>query len=111
MSTDDRPAFLFIGPHPTNERGTLVGMVFLNWIGKRFLNPLYPSCDLGITPPDTILNSIRSANYDFAGAVAESVIPGDTRPDGIRDRQREQFLEKARTLSPEANLPVEALGF
>lgn len=110
LTTDDHPLFLFLGARPLNPRQQLIGMQLLNWMGRRFVQPLYPSAMLGQTAPEEILRSVRAANYDYAAAVAQSVIPGDTRPEPVRNRQTATYLEQARALNPQAVLPAEALG-
>lgn len=109
-TTDDRPLFLFLGPRASSDRHHLVGMVFLNWIGRQFPRPLFPSLELAATPPSEILGAIRAANYYFAAAIASSVIPGDTRPEELRQQQTAGYLRNAGGLCPNARLPVEALN-
>ncbi|MEQ1860305.1 MAG: fused MFS/spermidine synthase [Chthoniobacteraceae bacterium] len=108
--TDDHPLLAWLGPRQPPPRERLVGMTFLDWIGKRFVRPLYPSCDLGATTTDELLAAVRAANFYFAAAVAESVIPGDSRPEATRLRQAAGYLERARSLHPRAELPREAIG-
>lgn len=109
-STDDRPLFLFLGGRPVPPNQQLVGMTFLNWMGRRFVQPSYPSAQLDNTPPEEILRSVRAANYYFAAAVAQSVIPGDRRPEATRIGQTLNYFEQARKLNPAAPLPFENLG-
>jgi len=110
LTTDDYPLFLFLGARPVDPRQQLVGMQLLNWMGRRFVQPHYPSATLEQTAPEEILRSVRAANYDYAAAVAQSVIPGDTRTEAVRARQTATYLEQARALNPQATLPAEALG-
>ena len=110
LTTDDHPRFAWLGPRLARARERLIGFPFLDWIGKRYLRPRYPSCDLGATPPEQVLNSIRAGNFYFAAAAASAVLPGDARPEQVRWRQVAGYLEKARALSPEVRLPEEALG-
>jgi spermidine synthase len=109
-TTDDHPLLAYLGPRQPPARERLVGMTFLDWIGKRFVRPLYPSCDLGATSSDEVLAGVRAANLYFAAAVADSVIPGDTRPEAVRARQVQGYLERAQALQPAAALPRAALG-
>lgn len=110
LTTDDYPLLAYLGPRQPPARERLVGMTFLDWIGKRFVRPLYPSCDLGATSSEQMLAAVRAANLYFAAAVADSVIPGDTRPEVVRERQVQGYLERAQALQPAAILPREALG-
>ena len=105
-TTDDQPILTFLGPRsPTPP---LLGISFLNWIGKRFLHPLYPSCD--IETPANLLASTRAANFYFAAATYQTVIPGDTRSEEARFHQVQNAFNKAHSLSPGASFPQEALG-
>lgn len=110
VTTDDHPLFSFIGPREPQPGRRLVGIPFLNWIGRRFLEPRFPSCDVADSPPQDLLASMRAANYYFAAAVAISVVPGDTRPPEVRDTQINSGLQHARLLRPQAELPEDALG-
>ena len=107
-TTDDKPLLAFLGPHV--PLGRLVGIPFLNWVGKRFLQPRYPSCDIGGESSQELLASTRAGNFYFAAAVFESVIPGDKRSDETRFRQTLDALNRAHALSPKADFPQEALG-
>jgi spermidine synthase len=109
VSTDDRPLFAFIGPKPPAAGGRLVGRPFLDWVGRRFVRPLYPSCDLGATPPDDLLGAVRAGNFYFAAAIARSVLPGDTRDEATRLRQAQTYLQRAHALCPKATLTPESL--
>lgn len=109
-TTDDHPLLAYLGPRRLAPRECLVGMTFLDWIGKRFVRPLYPSCDLRDTAPEDLLASVRAANLYFAAAVAQSVIPGDARPDEVRLRQTQTYFQRAQALQPAAHLRLEALG-
>ncbi len=110
LTTDDRPLLAYLGPRQPPPRERLVGMTFLDWIGRRFVRPLYPSCDLGDTAPEDLLASVRAANLYFAAAVADSRIPGDSRSEDTRLRQTRSYLQRAQALQPAAHLPIEALG-
>jgi spermidine synthase len=110
ITTDDRPLFAYLGPRQPPPRERLVGMVFLDWMGKCYVRPLYPSCALGTTSPEELLAGVRAANLYFAAAVAQSVIPGDTRPEPVRLQQITGYMERARALHPKSELPVAALG-
>ena len=109
-TTDDRPLFAFVGPREPRPGHRLIGIPFLDWIGRRFLEPSYPSCDLEGTSPDELLNSVRAANYYFAAAVAKTVLSGDTRSSEARENQVASALQRAQNLSPKVQLPDEALG-
>ena len=109
-TTDDRPLFMFFGPRISKEHKKLNGMTFLNWIGKRFVRPLYPSCALDDTTPDEILGSLRAANFYFAAAVNSNQFQGDTRSEAVRFQQTAGYIRKAEALSPNAKLPIEALN-
>lgn len=110
VTTDDRPLLAWLGPRLPRGHERLIGFPFLEWIGKRYLRPEYPSCNLGATPPDELLRSIRAANFYYAAAAANALIPGDLRPEAVRVRQVAGYLEKARALSPGVRLPEETLG-
>ena len=108
IATDDKPLMAFLGPRSPIR--PLVGISFLDWMGKRFLRPIYPSCDIDQADSQNLLASIRAGNFYFATAVYQSVIKGDSRSDETRLRQVSNSLEKAHALSPRACLPQEALG-
>ena len=110
ITTDDKPLFSFIGPREPRSGQRLIGIPFLNWIGRRFLEPRFPSCDLGGTPPGDLLSSTRAANYYFATAIAQCVLPGDPRSEEARTSQVFRSLAHAQSLSPKVQLPDEALG-
>ncbi len=109
LTTDNRPIFAYLGPRSSGAR-SLVGMTFLNWIGRRFVRPLYPSCELEETPPGEVLASVRAAHHYFAAAVAESQIPGDRRSDSVRETQIATLFAKAKELNPKVTLSLESLG-
>jgi len=110
ITTDDSPLYAFLGPSKRQPGERLIGIPFLDWIGKRFPEPRFPSCDLGGMPPEELFNSMRAANYYFAATVALSVVPGDTRSPEVRENQFNASLQRARSLSPQAQLPEDALG-
>ena len=109
-TTDDRPYFMFSGTSTSAVRPKLKGLAFLNWIGKRFVRPLYPSCDLNGTTPEEVLGSVRAANYYFASAVASRGGPGDNRTEDERIQQAEGYFKKAQDLATQVRLPIDALG-
>jgi spermidine synthase len=108
QTNDDHPMMAFLGPRQSHSR--LEGMPFLDWIGKRFLRPLYPSCDLGGDPPAELLSAVRAGSYYFAAAVAASVAEGDRRTPEVRMEQVINYLRRAQNLSPAVKLPDDALG-
>lgn len=110
INTDDHPLFAWLGPRRPQGRERLWGFPFLEWIGRRFLKPEYPSLNLGQTPPAEILGAIRAGNFYYAAAAAQEIIPGDPRPAEVRQQQVAGYLQRARELSPCAHLPPEALG-
>lgn len=110
LNTDDHPLLAFLGPREGGRKERLIGMAFLNWIGKRFTAPKYPSCEIGTTNPEEILKSVRAGNYYFAAAVANSVLPGDPRPESKRLEQVAGYVGQARSLAPAVDLPLTALG-
>jgi hypothetical protein len=110
MNTDDKPILAFLGPREPRPGERLIGMSFLNWIGKRFLKPVYPSCELGDTNAAVVLASIRAANYYYAAAVANSSMPGDKRPESVRVQHVTGYLQQAHALDPGADIPFDALG-
>jgi spermidine synthase len=109
-TTNDYPLFSFIGPHEPRAGERLVGIPFLDWIGRRFLEPNYPSCDLGDGQPEDLLSSTRAANYYFAAAIAQVALPGDTRSPDARQSQAFQSLMQAQSLSQKVQLPDDILG-
>jgi spermidine synthase len=110
LTTDDHPLLAWLGPRLPRTGERLIGFPFLDWIGKRYLRPHYPSCDLGTTSPDQILNAVRAGNFYFAAAAAKAVVPGDPRPEQVRLSQVAGYLQKARTLSPNARVSDDMLG-
>ncbi len=109
LTTDDRPVMTYLGPADLGD-ARLVGMPFAKWLGQSFDHPHFPSADLGTTHPTGILPSLRAAQYYYIASVADSVIPGDTRPDEVRLSQFLRWLGRAREANPAVSLPGEALG-
>lgn len=107
-TTDDHPLLAFLGPRRPVQ--PLVGIPFLNWIGRRFLQLPYPSCAVGGWQSQKLLSSVRAGNFYFAAAVFESVVKGDKRPDEVRIRQVTNALGTAHSMRPDADIPEEALG-
>lgn len=110
ITKDDAPVFAFLGPQTLGTQERLHGFPFLDWIGKRFLTPRYPSCELGNTEPDTLLNALRAANFYQAAATSNTVLESDTRPAEVRERQVRQLLDRAAELAPTATLTMPDLG-
>lgn len=110
ITTDDLPLLAWLGPRLPRNRERLIGFPFLDWIGKRYLRPQFPSGELGVTPPEGLSRSIRAANFYHAAAAASAVISGDKRPESVRARQVAGYLERARELSPGARFPENSLG-
>ena len=109
VTTDDRPLFAFLGPRQPRGKERLYGFPLLDWMGKRALRPVYPSCDLGGMSPDLLLAAVRAGNYTYAAAAANAPVPGDPRSAGVRRRQVEAYLRQAAALCPEVAIPVAAL--
>ena len=107
MTTDDRPIFIYLGPRQPRGKERLFGFPFLDWIGKRALRPVYPSCDLGKTAPEQVLAAVRAGNFCYAAAAAAAVIPNDPRPAEVRARQVREYLGRAFALLPEAEFSLE----
>jgi spermidine synthase len=110
ITTDDHPLFAWLGPQRPQGRERLWGFPFLEWTGKRFLRPEYPSANFGSTPAREILSAIRAGNFYYAAAAAQEVLPGDLRPEAVRQQQVAEYLQRAQELSPQAHFPREALG-
>jgi len=110
LTTDDKPLFSFNGPREPRVGQRLIGIPFLNWIGNRFMEAKYPSCELDNTSPADLLGSMRAANHYFAAAVEQRVLPGDTRSEETRNNQVFKSLARAQGLSPKVQLPDEAQG-
>jgi len=110
ITTDDSPLYAFWGPREPKPRERLIGTTFLNWIGRRFLEARYPSCNLENTSPQDLLSSTRAGNYYFATAIALSEIPTDSRSPETREKQIISSLQQAKNLSPKVELPQESLG-
>lgn len=108
--TDDHPLFAFLGPAVHAREQGLYGVRFLNWAGRRFPEPRFPSCELPASEAGNLLQAIRAANHYLATAIAATVLPDDTRPASTRDQQVRQSLSHARALSPELRLDLEDLG-
>ncbi len=109
-TSDDAPVFAYLGARRVAPGERLVGMVFLNWSGRRFLQPSYPSCDLGDTGGEEVLRHVRAGNYVFAAAVADSSIPGDTRSPEQRVRAVRGYVQQASRLAPEAVGLADGMG-
>lgn len=110
LTTDNMPVFAFHGPRPPRGKERLVGFPFLDWIGKRFLTPRYPSCDLGTTSADTLLAALRAANFYQAAATSNTVLESDTRPAEVREHQVRQLMDRAVKLAPWSMLELRDLG-
>ena len=106
VTTDDRPLFAFLGPRQPRGNERLYGFPLLEWIGKRALRPVYPSCNLDGMSPDLLLAAIRAGNYTYAAAAADLSVPGDPRSAVVRQRQVDGYLRQAMALCPEAAIPV-----
>lgn len=106
-TTDDHPIFAFLGPRQPRGKERLFGFPFLDWIGKRFPRAHFPSCDLGTTPPDVLLNTMRAGNFFLAAAASGVVLPGDTRPDAVRERQVNELTSRAKSLAPAVSSPLD----
>ncbi len=106
VTTDDRPLFAFLGPRQPRGKERLYGFPLLEWMGKRALRPVYPSCDLGGMPPDLLLAAIRAGNYTYAAAAADVLLPGDPRSSEVRQRQVEGYLRQAAAICPAAAIPL-----
>ncbi len=109
ITTDDRPLFAYLGPRQPCGKERLFGFPLLEWIGKRALQPVYPSVELGTTPPEQLLAALRAGNFVYAAAAARISLPGDTRPVDMRERQVRDYLQRAAALCPSASLPPEAM--
>ncbi|MBL9183602.1 MAG: hypothetical protein JNN17_15790 [Verrucomicrobiaceae bacterium] len=110
ITTDDAPVFAFWGPRAPRSKEQLIGFPFLDWIGKRFLTPSYPSCDLGSTSAEKLLASLRAANFYQAAATSNTVLESDTRPPKVRERQVRQLLQRAAELTPDTKIDLSDLG-
>lgn len=107
VTTDDHPLFAFHGPRQPRGKERLHGFPFLDWAGRRFLRPQYPSCDIGAVAPEELLNSIRAGNFYFAATAASVSLPGDRRPDEVREQQVRAHLQRAASLAPAAQFSIE----
>lgn len=110
MTTDDRPLFAFMGPRQPRGKERLFGFPFLDWIGRRLLSARYPSCDLADTPPEQMLNTVRAGHFYFAAASANVTLPGDTRPEALRQQQVQGHLARAQALAPALLSPLKTRG-
>ena len=110
LTTDDLPLLAWLGPREPQGKERLRGFPFLDWIGRRAMQPTYPSCELGSTSPNQVQSAIRAGNFYFAAAAAQTSLPGDPRPEEVRLHQVESHLSKARSLLPTVSFPVDKLG-
>jgi spermidine synthase len=110
LITDDHPTLAWLGPRVPTGRERLHGFPFLDWVGKRALGGMYPSCDLGDLPPSELTQAVRAGNFYFAAAASNVVLPGDARPDAIRVQQSGGYLHRAAELWPAALLSIDDLG-
>ncbi len=108
--TDNHPLLAWLGPRLPRGKERLHGFPFLDWVGKRALDARYPSCDLGATPAEHLLNAIRAGNFYFAASAANVVLPGDRRPETLRSQQVQGYHQRAVDLMPGAVVPLEILG-
>jgi spermidine synthase len=108
--TDDHPLLAWLGPRQPSGKERLHGFPFLDWIGRRALNARFPSCDLGTTTSEHLLNAIRAGNFHFAASAANVVLPDDRRPETLRSQQVQGYLQRAAEILPGVAVPFEALG-
>jgi SAM-dependent methyltransferase len=108
--TDNHPLLAWLGPRLPRGKERLHGFPFLDWVGKRALDARYPSCDLGATPAEHLLNAIRAGNFYFAASAANVALPGDRRPETLRSQQVQGYHQRAVDLMPGAVVPLEILG-
>lgn len=109
-TTDDAPVFAFLGPRQPRPGERLHGFPYLNWIGKRFPQPEFPSCELGASAAAAVHDCARAGNYYHAAAASHVELPGATRPVAVGERQVAELLGKARGLAPAARLELGDLG-
>jgi spermidine synthase len=110
VTSDDAPVFAFLGPRQPRGKERLYGFPFLDWIGKRFPDPGFPSLTLTDTSAAELHAHLRAANFYQAAASASLVMEGDSRPPGVRERQIRQYLGTASQLAPRSVLQLENLG-
>jgi len=111
LNTDDRPVIAFRGPAVIPAGRNLRGHTLLNWLGRRFLEPAYPSCTLAATDPADVVNGIRAGNYYFAAAVSAAPIPGLYEAKRLkRARQVDRMIRQARVISPRTDVRADELG-
>lgn len=109
-TTDDAPVFAFLGPRQPRPGERLFGFPYLDWIGKRFPRPDFPSCDLGAVSATRVRDCLRAGNYYHAAAASRLELPGDRRPEALRQRQVAGLLRQAQGLAPDARLGLDDLG-
>jgi spermidine synthase len=109
-TTDDHPLLAWLGPRQSPAKERLHGFPFLDWIGRRALNARFPSCELGTTTSEHLLNAIRAGNFYFAASAANVMLPGDSRPESLRSQQVQGYHQRAVDLMPGAVVPHESLG-
>lgn len=99
-TTDNLPIFAFFGPRQARGKERLIGFPFLDWIGKRFPRGKFPSCDLGGMAEEELHAMVRAGHFYFAAAASTMVLPGDARPEAVRQRQVSELLSRAKQLAP-----------
>ena len=105
INTDNDPYIAFYGDTTLYQGDHLRGLTLLNHLGKRFLTPSYPSCQLGSTEGSQVLNGIRAGNHLYAAAIANIPLPG--APLDLcrkREQQVHHHLHIARQLLPNSGL-------
>jgi len=110
LNTDDNQRFTFLGPKRPTPEQILCGYPLLRYFGTRFLHAGLPSCTLGTTPQDELVNSMRAGNYYFAASIAGLDIPVDFTEQMKRARQTMGYLKQAAELSPKSELGEVDLG-
>jgi hypothetical protein len=109
-TTDDHPVFAFDGPAPTTATELLRGFRLLEFVGKRFREPDFPSCLVPDGEKPDLLQHVRAANFLYAAGVSLNYPAKD---EGERRRLFDAAQKEAATaynLCPDLDLKRDDLG-
>ena len=87
INSDDYPFVAFYGDKALRSKQKLRGLNLLKYLGTRFITTDYPSCKLGLTNGQLLLNGIRAGNHAYAASISTAFIPNASNK---KIKQREQ---------------------
>lgn len=110
VTNDDYPSFAFEGPRPIGNGDYLLGLPLLNWLGRRFLDPVYPSCKLDVGDPAMVMSGLRAGNYYYASSVYSFHRADDIDAQLRQQQEADNTWRTAQSLSPRSVLRSGDLG-